>query len=96
MCVSCERTIARSLTIKQKMRKKKNTMKKFLIEIFDSRNTSKESSLYASSVTSAKVTARNISKNNPHPVVVSDMRGYMGWWIKYENGERTEWSAQTI
>lgn len=63
-------------------------MEKYTLEVFDSRNTARLENLPRMGRLEAVAIARERSRVNPFPVIVSN--GEM--WQKYEAGEKTEWS----
>lgn len=67
------------------------TTQEFYLEIFDSRNTSTTTIINATSAPAAQSRARRLSMTRKFPVIVKTMDGR--YWVKYEGGEQTEWSA---
>ena len=66
-------------------------MKNFILRQFDSRNTAFDRTIVKRNGVSAKNWAKQISLKTKWPVMIMDEK--QQGWIKYENGERTEWST---
>lgn len=69
-------------------------MPRYELQIFNSRNTAAVDYPEFTDAEAAKRIARDISKDNAHPVVISDE--HRETFVKYEHGEATEWSTKPL
>lgn len=67
-------------------------MKTYTLETFDSRNTSTEQTISDQNLFQALDTAQLASTVNEFPIILSFGEYPKVSWVKYENGQKTEWS----